>query len=142
MNRKLSYVVLFLLILLFLSGCVGMPKNALLSISADPNPVSYDSTVGKWSFSMTINESNGVGVTMSSMKIDKYNQEGELVDTDYYYEDTILDWFGSDYISAFSSVQANLRRSGNPTYDIFTVTGIDDNNNPVEATIRIDFLPQ
>jgi len=27
-------------------------------------------------------------------------------------------------------------------YDILTVTGVDANNNPIEATGRVDFLPQ
>lgn len=93
---------------------------------------------------MTISESNGVGVTVSSIRFDGYNQEEELYDTDIFYEETIIDWFESDYIPAFSSIQNDILASGITAGDhtIVTVTGVDDNNNSIETTDRIDFLPQ
>jgi hypothetical protein len=98
---------------------------------------------------MTISESNGVGVTISSLRFDLYDsQEEELIftETEIYYEEDITDWFGTNYIPAFSSIQDPTfytwgeEFSGN--YDMVTVTGIDDNGNPVEATARIDYLTQ
>ena len=67
MNKeKRIWIVLFLALslMLILSGCSGLPKTALLSVSIDPNPVSYDSQKEGWPFLMTISESNGVGVTV------------------------------------------------------------------------------
>jgi len=147
MNKeKRIWIVLFLALslMLILSGCSGLPKTALLSVSIDPNPVSYDSQKEGWPFLMTISESNGVGVTVSSIRFDGYNQEEELDDTDIFYEETIIDWFESDYIPAFSSIQSDILASGITAGDhsIVTVTGVDDNNNPIEATGRIDFLPE
>ena len=145
MNKeKRIWIALFLALTLMvvLSGCSGLPKTAELNISIDPKPVTYDSQDEGWPFLITISESNGVGVTVSSIKFDSYNQEEELYDTDLFYEETIIDWFKSDYISAFSSIQSNILRKGDSKYNIMTVTGLDDNDNPVEATTRIDWLPQ
>jgi len=147
---KKSKIILAVLILsmmaLIFSGCGGVsgPKTAKLNISIEPNPVPYDSQKEGWPFLMTISESNGVGVTVSSIRVDGYNQEEELDDTDIFYEETIIDWFESDYIPAFSSIQSDILASGITAGDhsIVTVTGVDDNNNPIEATGRIDFLPK
>ena len=136
--------ILALTLMLILSGCSGLPKTALLSVSINPNPVPYDSQNEGWLFLMTISESNGVGVTVSSIRFDDYNQEEELDDTDIFYEETIIDWFESDYIPAFSSIQSDILASGITAgnHTIVTVTGVDDSNNSIEATDRIDFLSQ
>jgi hypothetical protein len=143
MNKKFFSVIFILLFVLLLSGCSALPKIASLSISFDPNPVPYDSTDGKWHFTITINESNGVGVTVSSIRFDGYNQNEELYDTDYHYYDDFIVGFETDYVPAFSSIQAGFIHTGSITkYNIITISGIDDNDNPVEASARVDYLPQ
>ena len=154
MNRKIFGIAVFLLFVVFLSGCgvengIVPPETAELNISIDPNPVPYSAEDEEWQYAMTISESNGVGVTISSLRFDLYDsQEEELIftETEIYYEEDITDWFGTNYIPAFSSIQDPTfytweeEFSGN--YDIVTVSGTDDNGNPVEATARIDYLPQ
>ena len=133
--------ILALTLMLILSGCNGLPKTAVLSVSFDPNPVPCSSEDGKWHYTMTISESNGLGVTVTSRRYDRYNQEDELYDTDIYYD--IIEVFGTNYIPAFSSIQNNFVGSNiSGKYAIVTVTGVDDNNNPVEATGRLDYLPK
>jgi len=146
MNKeKRIWIALFLVLTLMviLSGCSGVAKTALLSISFDPNPVPYDSTDGKWHYKINISESNGVGVTVSSFRFDSYNQEEELTVSYYHYYDDFIVGFETDYVPPFSSIQANLIHTGSTTkYTIITVDGTDDNNNFVEATGRVDYLPQ
>jgi len=53
MNKeKRIWIALFLALtlMLILSGCSGLPKTALLSVSIDPNPIPYDSQKEGWPF--------------------------------------------------------------------------------------------
>ena len=154
MNKeKRIWIALFLALTLMviLSGCSGLPKTAKINITIEPNPVPYYEN-GWWLFDIVLDESNGVGVTLSSLRFDDYNQEEQLFDTEIFYEadeGIITSWFGSNYLPAFSSLQIQVD-FGYYTppgeeftkYSLLTIEGIDDNNNPVEATGRIDYLPQ
>jgi len=145
MNKeKRIWIALFLILTLMviLSGCSGLPKTAKINITIDPNPVPYDSENEPWSFNLILTESNGIGVTLINLRIDEYDQEEELVDTTILDEEDIIDWFDSNYLPAFSALQVSLYSTTERIYDILTVTGIDDNDNPIEATGRVDFLPE
>jgi len=141
---KRIWIALFLVLTLMviLSGCSGLPKIAEISIVVDPNPVPYSSEDGKWHHTMTISESNGVGVTLTSVRFDSYDQAEQLFHSYFLYEADIIDWFESNYIPAFSMLQTGVAWSSSRKYVAVTIEGVDDNNNPIEATGRIDFLPQ
>jgi len=140
----ISLLLSFILIIV-LSGCSGVigPKTAEINITIVPNPVPYNSEDGKWWYNLILSESNGIGVTLNSLRLDQYNQQEQLYGTKILYEEDITDWFGSNYLPAFSAlsswiyVTSTIRK-----YTILTVEGVDDNNNPIEATGRVDFLPQ
>ena len=83
-----------------------------------------------------------MGVTLISLRFDGYDQEEELVFTQFLYEEDIIEWFETDYIPAFSTIQEGIWFSGTAVYSILTVAGVDDNGNPIEATGRVDYLPQ
>jgi hypothetical protein len=138
----ISLLLSFILIIV-LSGCSGLPKTAKINISFVPNPVPYDSENEQWPLNLILSESNGVGVTLISLRFDGYDQEEELFYTQILYEEDIIDWFESNYIPAFSSLSSWVyHKSAEKVYDIFTVVGVDDNGNPIEATDRVDFLPK
>ena len=145
MNKeKRIWIALFLTLtlMLILSGCSGLPKTAKINITIDPNPVPYSSEDGKWHFTMNISESNGVGVSLTSIRLDHYDQVEQLYYTQLLYEEDIIDWFESNYIPAFSMLQDSIASSGLIKYTVLTIEGVDDNNNPIEATGRADLLPQ
>ena len=155
MNKeKRIWIVLFLVLTLMvvLSGCSGLPKTAKINITIDPNPVPYSSENENWPFDMVLDESNGIGVTLSSLRWDEYNLEEQLIYTIIWYEtneEAITSLFGSNYLPAFSSLQNDFGYYIGPgagdefaQYIILTFEGIDDNNNPIEATGRVDLLPQ
>ena len=140
---------LTLTLMVILSGCSGLPSTAKLNISFDPDPVPYSIVDEWWPFDIIISESKGIGVTLTSLRFDGYNQAGQLIETQWADELDIIDWFGSNYIAAFSSLQTpgDFGYSADPgeeftKYEILTIEGVDDNNNPIEATGRNDFLPQ
>ena len=149
MNKgKRIWIALFLALTLMviLSGCSGLPKTAKLNITIEPNPVPYSSENERWDLTLIFDESNGVGVTLSSLRFDDYNQEEQLFDTTIWYEEDIIYWFESNYLPAFSSLQSNIYYTApgdeSAKYTVLTIEGIDDNENLIEATGRIDFLPQ
>ena len=128
-----------------LTGCVAVvePTIAKINITINPNPVPYNSVSGYWRYTLNLYEKNGIGVTLTSLKFDHYNQEEELVLAQY--EEDIAVWFGSNYLRAFSLLQAagvTHKGTGTVKFVIITVEGIDDKDNPIEATGRVDFLPQ
>ena len=146
-KEKRIWIVLFitLTLIVILAGCTGMPKIAEISIIADPNPVPCSSEDGKWHYTMDISESNGVGVTVTSLTFSYYNQEDELTGTTILDAEEFFDWFETDYVPAFSTILNGIVHSfGTPVlhYSIVRVAGIDDNDNSVQATVRIDFLPE
>jgi len=145
MNKeKRMWIALFLALTLMviLSGCSGLPKTAKINITIDPNPVPCSSEDGKWYFTMNISESNGVGVTLTSIRLDHYDQAEQLYNTQFLYEEDIIDWFESNYIPAFSMLQNSIVSSGSMKYTVLTIEGVDDNENLIEATSRVDYLPQ
>jgi len=111
------WISLFLsfILILVLSGCSGLPKTAKINISINPNPVPYDSESGEWLFNLIFSESNGVGVTLISLRFDSYNQEEQLYYTQILYEEDIIDWFESNYLPAFSIESYNYNRTINIT---------------------------
>ncbi len=137
----ISLLLSFILIVV-LSGCSGLPKTAKINITIDPNPVPYSSENENWSFDIVLDESNGVGVTLISIRFDIYDQAEELVNTQILYEEDIIDWFESNYLPAFSSLSSGTWYTGTDKYAIITIAGVDDNDNPIEATGRVDFLPE
>ena len=143
-KQKRIWISLFLLLILIivLSGCSGLPKTAKINITFDPNPVPYDTEDEEWSFNIILSESNGIGVTLISIRFDLYDQAEELVNTNILYEEDIIDWFESNYLPAFSALADWTWYAGTSIYAITTVAGVDDNDNPIEATGRVDFLPE
>jgi len=53
--------------------------------------VSYDTEDEDWPYDLNLNESNGVEVTLISLRFDKYDQEEELFDTQLSYEEDLID---------------------------------------------------
>ena len=135
-------LLLSIILIVVLSGCSGLPKTAKINITIDPNPVPYDTEDEVWWFNLIFSESNGVGVTLISIRFDFYDQAEELVHTQILYEEDIIDWFESNYIPAFSTLSDWVWYSGTSKYTIITFAGVDDNGNPIEATERVDYLPQ
>jgi len=140
----ISLLLSFILII-FLSGCSGViePKTAKINVFFNPNPVPYNSETGEWLFNLILSEINGVGATLTSLRFDSYNQQEQLFFVQILYEEDIIGWFGSDYLPAFSALQAIIYHTSTALkYDILTVAGVDDNDNPIEATGRVDYLPK
>jgi len=142
MRSKILVVALVMVLILSLVGCIGLSKIAEINITVEPDPVSYNSEIEKWYCDMTISESNGVGVTLTSIRFDRYDDQDQLYGTQILYEEDIIDWFDSDYIPAFSSLQSGIVWTSYRKYIVVTIEGIDDNNSLIEETGSFQFLPK
>jgi len=87
------------------SKIVGAATTANLTITIEPNPVPYSDTAESWPFHMILTESGGIGVTLNSVEVEEYNQDGQIIYTNTWDVERINNWFGSNYIDAFSSIE-------------------------------------
>jgi hypothetical protein len=143
-NKKLLNIIFILLFALLLIGCSGVQKTADLDLSFDPNPAPYEFGTDSWPFTITVTEQNGVGVTLTELTLKTYNNSNQLLSTDVFDAEEIIDRFDTNYVSAFSSIDHNLARANNINgikYVIISVEGLDDNNVTVTTEARLDFLP-
>lgn len=135
--------IVVLLILISLSGCTGV-KTANLEISFDPNPVYCENNELHWR--VIISETSGVGVNLKTIVQDVYIGDDYIGNWHTNNEAWIEEELGTSYLSAFSSMDFNAGMGtceGNTGIAIkCKVTGIDDNGNPIEATGRVDLLPE
>jgi len=136
-------IIVVLLILIGLSGCTGV-KTANLEINFDPNPVYCENNELLWR--VIISETNGVGVNLKTIVQDVYIGDDYIANWHTNNEAWIEEVWGTSYLSAFSSMDFNAGMGpceGNTGIAIkCKVTGIDDNGNPIEATGRVDLLPE
>ncbi len=137
----------FLILALTLNfcGCGGLPEKSKIEITINPNPVPYFIEMQGWFYEIALNESNGVGVTLSTVTLDEYNEDEQLTNTSVWGEQKIIDKFGSNYLSAFSSLQGSVGYLIGPEesfakYMIITIEGIDDNGNTIESMVQVDFF--
>ena len=151
MFDKSTYIVILLILALLFSGCAtnGLLPDpsvqvAQLNITFDPNPVPYDSSWGGWwFFVISISESNGVAVDIESITVEFYNWSDELVNTEVWDITEITFWFGTASIAPDSTIYSDVSSFPDTSkYVIMTVEGIDSNDNKVQTTGRMDFLPQ
>ena len=143
-NKFWIWLIVAVVSLAMLSGCVGLIETAEVVLTFEPNPVPYDSQFEGWKFSLVFTETGGVGATFNQLRFDSFNQGDLLIHTTMWYEEDYPSWWGSNYLGAYSSFGKGTFWHRNPEmkYKIITVSGIDDLGNFIEATGRVDFLPQ
>ena len=145
LNKKAIWILTFLMLIfvMFLPGCLGtvIPKTAEIEITFDPNPVPVPNEGEDWKGKIIFTECNGIGITLTSVTFDYYNQD-EKIKTSVWDEEWIEQWFGSNYLPAFGLLERGIGlKVQEITHQLVTATGVDDNGYQVESTItRVDFL--
>jgi hypothetical protein len=94
------------------------PKTANIDISFSPNPV-YKSSDGYCHYQVILNETNGVGVTLTNLEYSPGTWHGG----------TPADLFGTDFISANGMLSADVRSWGYSHNTIITFTFWGDDAN-------------
>lgn len=144
LNKKAIWVLTLLLIfVMFLPGCSGTvvpPNTAKMEITFDPNPVPVPDEGENWKSKIIFTECNGIGITLTSITFDYYNQD-EKIKTEVWDEEWIEQWFGSNYLPAFGLLERGIGlKVQEITHQLVTAVGVDDNGYQVESTTRVDFL--
>ena len=93
--------------------------SANLSLSFEPNPVSKGSD-GKWTYTLTVGETGGVGVTFTKLTIGGQD-----------YTSSLADFFGSTRLEPKAGVVVGIASSGfTPPFDlVWQITGNDDHGH-------------
>lgn len=106
-----------LLSLALLTGCEEDDREtspilpgqvAVLQVTIDPDPV-YQGYGDKYNYTVTVDETNGVGATITSMKIERIDSDGASFDQDNYNESDVANMFGSSYISAYGQLATYVK---------------------------------
>jgi len=85
---------------------------------------------------------SGPMIAYYTVRLTCIKEGGSWKISEYIFLEEFFEWFETDYVPAFSTIQNGIVYSGTYVYSIVRIAGIDDNDNPVEATIRIDYLPE
>ncbi len=155
MKKEPKYILLSLLffaLMIILTGCSSsLPETKIskLSVSFTPNPVTVDAVSAyeqydyTWRFAMKISETGGIGITITEIKYNYYNENDQSLGSAAENTQDIINSFGTNYISGNSFIEKNKFQWATQKikhYAMIKVSGMDDNGNPVEATKRIDFI--
>ncbi len=93
--------------------------TADLALSFEPNPVPKGND-GKWSYTLTVKETGGVGVTFTKLMIGGRD-----------YTTSLASFFGSTRLAAKAGIVLDVASSGaTPPFDlVWQITGDDDNGH-------------
>ena len=147
-----SKVIILLLLLavtpILLGGCSLLPekeKTAILSLRISPSVVSVGQTLN---LTFTLQEHEGVGVTLNFLREEGYDQTNNLLwdieFTDQQAQGIFQNIFGTHYIPGYGTLSAmtpSLLTSALPGRGVCIFGGIDDNGHSVEASAELTIQP-
>ncbi len=136
---------------LFLAGCEEDDRDtspilpgqvAILQVTIDPDPV-YQGYGDKYRYTVTIDEKNGVGATITSMKIERIDSEGTSFDADDYDEAEVAATFGSSYISPYGRLATYVTHECYQCeYERWLLRYEDDLGNEREKSATVTMIPR
>jgi hypothetical protein len=102
-------------VLLGLTGCepeqttspILPGETAVFVITFNPDPV-YEGYGDKYRFMVQIDEVNGVGARISSIKVEYIDDTGNVLETDNYDESGVIRTFGTSQIDAYGRLMTNV----------------------------------
>ncbi|GAK55441.1 hypothetical protein U27_02275 [Candidatus Vecturithrix granuli] len=147
-QKKLLGIVL-IAFLIGLTGCESdrstdpiLPgEKAVLVISFSSNPV-YETSSGKFKYIIFIDEVNDTGATITSVKLETVDGEGNVTDTDRHDEAWVRRTFGTSYIRPMGRLMANIEL--NAAYgserETWWLRGTDDEGNSFEYQGSVELI--
>lgn len=115
--QRWSVVALLGVLLVSLTGCdpetEGNPilpgQQSYFTVTFEPNPV-YEGYDNEYLFIVRITESNGVGASISSIKIE-YVQDGGVVETDTWDRREVIRELGTNRLDAYGTIRSQITLS-------------------------------
>ena len=118
MRKRQKYVgmVISLALVLSLTGCepdmstnpILPGQTAVLSITFESNPV-YEGYNDTYTFLVYIDEKNGVGANIGSIKVEYIDDKGDVWETDKWDHNDVVRTFGTNRIEALGRLMAYVK---------------------------------
>lgn len=147
-QKKLLGIVLIVL-LIGLTGCESergtdpiLPgEKAVLVVSFSPSPV-YETSTGKFKYIIFIDEVNDTGATITSVKLETVDGDGNVTDTDRHNEAWVRSTFGTSYIEPMGRLIANieLKAAYESERETWWLRGTDDEDNSFEYQGSVELI--
>ncbi len=146
MNKMMKRYVIIAISLLTVFSCSNKKStspasnsSARITFTYQPNPV----TAGEeYTWEISITEHDNVGVTLSYIRENYYNDEGDVVLSLEADSDDIVSLFGTNNLPALGTISDTGRASFNISlcgcYGFMEIGGTDANGNNVTSSVRID----
>ncbi|MDY0094336.1 MAG: hypothetical protein RBT80_16710 [Candidatus Vecturithrix sp.] len=148
-QKKLFGIVLMALLIMGLTGCESerntdpiLPgEKAILVISFSPDPV-YETSTGKFKYIIFIDEVNDTGATITSIKLETIDENGNVTDTDRHNENWVRNTFGTSYIEPMGRLMANIELNAayGSARETWWLRGRDDEDNSFEFQGSIELI--
>lgn len=115
---------------------------AILQVTINPDPV-YQGYENKYRYTITVNETNGVGATITSMKVERINSEGTSFDSDDYDEGDVAETFGDSYIQPYGQLATYVvHECYQCEYERWLLRYEDDLGNKREMSATVTMMPR
>jgi len=147
-NRRRVYILLLSLVFGLVScessrdvSPIEPDEITLLIITFQPSPVT-ESSDGKYHFVVIVDEMNNVGATITSVKLESLDDDGDVVDVDRHNEEWVRDTFGSSYIKAYGRLAGSvvLKAASNSSRENWILRGTDDEGNSFEYSQSVELI--
>ena len=148
-SRKCSSYFLLSCLLFFLVSCEDTERTttpilpgeiAVLAIEFTPDIV-YQSYGNTYYFTVTVSEVNGLGASLTSVKIESLDSEGNVLEKDDYDRRWLADSFGASYLSSYSELRTSVSSTcSNCASEHWLIRGVDDYGNYVETSGVVEFI--
>ena len=113
---------------------------AELAIEFTPEIV-YQSYSDTYYFTVTAREVNGLGARLTSVKIERLDSSGNVIEKSDYDERWISESFGSSYLPSYSELRTSVSsKCYSCVSEHWLIRGIDDYDNYVETSGVVEFI--
>jgi hypothetical protein len=115
---------------------------AVLVLTFDPSPV-FEGYGNEYRFTVRIDEVNGVGARITSIKIEYLDATGNVSETDNYNENKVIrDFFGTSRIEAYGRLMTSVDELECPgcARTSWLVRADDDKGNHVEYSGTVELI--
>ena len=117
-------------------------EQTVLTITFLPSPV-YEGYSNTYHFTVFIDEVNGVGARITSMKVEDIDSEGNVLYTDQYDENDVVRTFGTSRIEAYGRLMTSVELED--CFDCARESWLvrvaeDDRGNDVESSQSVELI--
>lgn len=147
-QRTIVYRVLLCCIILLVVGCEAERETtpilpgqiSVLVITFSPSPV-HENSNGDYQYTILIDEVNDVGATLTSIKLETLDEDGNVQDKDYKDQNWIQDTFGTTRIEPLGRLASIIKLDAwGAERESWVLRGVDDLGNYIEYSQSVELI--